>query len=184
MRAFERRRVRTFLLSGLSALAMACAASLTFADPRPRLGPSGADLRAGAPMLSPEAPSFGDPAAASPLLAVFDAAGRARDSSRESSLFAEPKLDLASSAAPPRQGPVQPDNVVYDPTVGPSLSPTQSALKASLERLVTRDDHRDPLGSGDWRAARGAIAAFYAGRNYTPVWVSENTRRCVWAKMA
>ena len=43
-----------------------------------------------------------------------------------------------------------------------------------MERLVTRDDRRNPLGTGDWRAARGAIAAFYAGRAYAPVWVSEN----------
>ncbi len=43
-----------------------------------------------------------------------------------------------------------------------------------MGRLVARDDNRNPLGSGDWRAARGAIAAFYARRAYAPVWVSEN----------
>ena len=43
-----------------------------------------------------------------------------------------------------------------------------------MEGLVTRGDRRNPVGSGDWRAARGAIAAFYAGRFYEPVWVSEN----------
>ena len=42
-----------------------------------------------------------------------------------------------------------------------------------MGRLVARDDKRNPLGSGDWRAARGAIASFYAGRAYAPVWVSE-----------
>ena len=41
-------------------------------------------------------------------------------------------------------------------------------------RLVARDDRRNPLGSGDWRAARGAIAAFYASRAYAPIWVGEN----------
>ena len=74
----------------------------------------------------------------------------------------------------PRQAPAPPDiprPVVYDPTVGPSLSPTQSALQAAMERLVARDDHRNPLGAGDWRAARAAIAAFYARRAYAPVWV-------------
>jgi murein L,D-transpeptidase YcbB/YkuD len=50
----------------------------------------------------------------------------------------------------------------------------QSALQAAMGRLVTRGDKRNPLGGGDWRAARGAIAAFYAGRSYAPVWVSEN----------
>jgi murein L,D-transpeptidase YcbB/YkuD len=43
-----------------------------------------------------------------------------------------------------------------------------------MGRLVARDDRRNPLGSGDWRAARGAIAAFYASRAYAPVWVDEN----------
>ena len=47
----------------------------------------------------------------------------------------------------------------------------QSALQAATERLVARDDRRNPLGAGDWRAARAAIAAFYAARVYAPVWV-------------
>ena len=29
----------------------------------------------------------------------------------------------------------------------------------------------NPLGAGDWRAARAAIGAFYAGRGFQPVWV-------------
>jgi L,D-transpeptidase YcbB len=82
-------------------------------------------------------------------------------------------LDRFASARDDGRG-LAPRPVVYDPTAGPSLSPVQSALRASLERLVVRDDHHNPLGSGDWRAARGAIAAFYAGRAYAPVWVSEN----------
>jgi L,D-transpeptidase YcbB len=67
-----------------------------------------------------------------------------------------------------------PPAVLYDPTASASLSPVQTALQAALWRLVARDEHHNPLGSGDWRAARGAIAAFYAARNYTPVWVSES----------
>ena len=43
-----------------------------------------------------------------------------------------------------------------------------------MGRLVARDDHRNPLGGGDWRAARAAIASFYAKRADTPIWVSEN----------
>ena len=102
-------------------------------------------------------------------------------------LLAEPKFDLApadqiapreDAAAPPASASQQQaasDNppVVYDPTAGPTLSPMQSALRAAMERLVTRADRVNPLGSGDWRAARGAIAAFYASRFYTPLWVSE-----------
>ena len=32
-------------------------------------------------------------------------------------------------------------------------------------------DKPDPLGAGDWRAARAAIEAFYAARHYAPAWV-------------
>ena len=47
----------------------------------------------------------------------------------------------------------------------------QAALQAAVERLVAAPDQPNPLGAGDWRAARAAIAFFYAGRNYEPVWV-------------
>jgi L,D-transpeptidase YcbB len=155
------------LLGGMSVIALGFAASLAFAD---------AQSAPGVQILSPESPvSFGDLAGASPLLVVFTAALAARRPP-DIALFAEPKLELASAAAPGEASapPDIPPPVVYDPTVGPSLSPMQSALQAALWRLVARDDHRNPLGSGDWRAARGAIAAFYAGRAYAPVWVNES----------
>jgi L,D-transpeptidase YcbB len=184
MSAFGRGRARAVLLSGLSAVAIACAESFGLADP----------------LLSSEAPpSFGDIPYASPLLAVFTAN---RSPALDLTTLAEPKFDLALGQAPAASGPsslnrfasarddggrsTEPPKtlepaptddrqpVAYDPTVGPSLSPTQSALQAALWRLVARDDRRNPLGSGDWRAARGAIAAFYAARNYTPVWISED----------
>ncbi len=138
---------------------MACAASVAFADP--------------SPILSPEAPlKFGDVADTSPLVAVFAAGNATRGPALEASWLVEPKLDPAASAA---SAPEElPPPVVYDPAAGPALSPVQSALQAAMARLVTRGERRNPLGSGDWRAARGAIAAFYAGRFYVPVWVSEN----------
>jgi L,D-transpeptidase YcbB len=211
--------VRTLLLAGLSAAAMACAASHAFAE--------------SLPVLSPEPPlRFGDLADASPLVAVFDARS-ARDPAPDVASSAEPKFDPAPEQAPAafvwnrhgeehgaskdarlstgygdaaiqsaRSGPSyldrfasarddggrstetvkaldaappnNPASVVYDPTAGPSLSPMQKALQAALWRLVARDDRRNPLGSGDWRAARAAIAAFYAGRNNTSVWVNKN----------
>jgi hypothetical protein len=86
MSAFGRARVRTALLSGLSAVAMACAASLAFADPWP--------------ILSPEAPlKFGDVADASPLFAVFATGHIAGDPTLEVSGLSEPKFDLAPVAA-------------------------------------------------------------------------------------
>jgi murein L,D-transpeptidase YcbB/YkuD len=131
-------------------------------------------------LLSLEAPlNFGDVGQTTPLLALFDTVAIQSRRTGPSSLdrFAFVRDDgrgLAESSQGP--GPAPPDTpppVVYDPTVGPSLSPVQTALQAALSRLVARDDHRNPLGSGDWRAARGAIATFYAKRAYTPMWVSE-----------
>jgi murein L,D-transpeptidase YcbB/YkuD len=58
--------------------------------------------------------------------------------------------------------------------IAPPLSPLESALAAALERLVARGDRPNPLGAGDWLAAREAIAAFYAARDYAPVWVGED----------
>ena len=82
---FARGAWRTVLLSGLSAVAITCAASLAFADLLP--------------YLSPEAPpSFGGLADASPLVAVFTAARGARDPALDVGLLAEPKFGLASGA--------------------------------------------------------------------------------------
>ena len=47
----------------------------------------------------------------------------------------------------------------------------QAALEAATERLVAEAEQPNPLGAGDWRAARAAIAFFYAARGYEPVWV-------------
>jgi L,D-transpeptidase YcbB len=250
MSAFGRVTVRAVLLSGLSAVAIACAASLTFAEPLPPLEPSlggemrtlasfaseitrGSFDRVSSPLVeedqgggsrcpsqqasgafdnllgphdppprpaptrgggcanaigsgemrlaqSPAPPQFGDIAEASPLLAVFDTTAIQNRRSGPSSLdrFASARDDGGRSTETAKAlDPTAPDippAVVYDPTASAPLSPVQSALRASLERLVTRDDKRNPLGSGDWRAARGAIAAFYAGRFYAPVWVNEN----------
>jgi hypothetical protein len=130
-------------------------------------------------VLSPEAPvSFGDIGEISPLLAVFDIAIQSGGSGPSSlDRFASARDDGGRLTETPKAleqaAPDNPPAVVYDPTVGPSLSPIQGALQAALWRLVARDDHRKPLGSGDWRAARAAIAAFYAKRAYTPMWVSE-----------
>ena len=90
MSAFGRGRRRT-LAPGLSAAAIAFAASLACAD---------AQLASGSPILSPEAPvSFGDLAGASPLLAVLRPPA-AEVRSRTRTTLAEPKLDLSPAIAP------------------------------------------------------------------------------------
>ena len=84
MSAFGRGRVRTVLLSGLSAVAIACAASFAFAAPRAVISRL---RRRRASATLPDA---------SPLLAVFTAARGARGPAPDVVLSAEPKLDLAS----------------------------------------------------------------------------------------
>jgi murein L,D-transpeptidase YcbB/YkuD len=240
MSAFGRGTVRTLLLTGLSAVAIACAASLGFADP-PVAGLFRADRPAEIWVLAPFAPEIArgsfrrvsSPQSSSNGRASFgrpmvgeDRGGGSRRPTQQGSgdvcddglrdpppigrseerpsfgrampaptrgggcakgiNFAD--LDGASpllamfnstpSAATLGEAPSPPDGsqlpVLYDPTAGAPLSPVQSALQAAMGRLVARDDRRNPLGSGDWRAARGAIAAFYAGRAYAPVWVGQS----------
>ena len=82
----------------------------------------------------------------------------------------------AAPESAPSVSPGQQDNPpapIPEPTPAPapSLTPTQSALEAATERLVAEADQPNPLGAGDWRAARAAIAFFYAARDYEPVWV-------------
>jgi murein L,D-transpeptidase YcbB/YkuD len=82
-----------------------------------------------------------------------------------------PATGLAEAPAGQENPPVP----VYEPSASePPLTPMQNALEAATERLVARADLPNPLGGGDWRAARAAIAAFYAGRNYEPVWVGKD----------
>ena len=170
--------VRTLLLSGLGVMALAFGASLAWADAQPAAGPSPADGAVEIRILAPEAPlSFGDLGGASPLLAVFDAARPARDPAMDVGWLSEPKFDPAPTATGTAQGPAaqgSPRSEFYDPTAGPPLSPMQKALQAAIGWLVGPDDRRNPLGSGDWRAARAAIATFYARRAYAPVWLGEN----------
>jgi murein L,D-transpeptidase YcbB/YkuD len=175
-----------WLAQGLGAGVIALSASLALADITVA-GPPSLDLIGVVLRLSPEAPvSFGDLDGSSPLLAIYNAAPFAHLPGRD---LAEPKLDLASAAqippgggfaqfaAAPGDGPAASSDsspAVSEPPAGPPLSLTQSALKAALERLATRAEHRNPLGSGDWRAARAAIESFYATRDYTTVWVDED----------
>jgi hypothetical protein len=158
------------------AVAVALAASVAWASSPTAASPS---VLGGAPILSPEAAlSFGDLGSTSPLLAVFNDAWGGRDPAFNVASLTEPKFDLAASAqrapAPEPAAQDAPSPVVYDPAAGPPLSPMQSALQAAMARLIARNDSRNPLGGGDWRAARMGVAAFYAARAYAPVWVGSD----------
>ncbi|HEY1454818.1 MAG TPA: L,D-transpeptidase family protein [Roseiarcus sp.] len=197
MKALGRGKRRRRLLAGaLGAVAAALAASPAFAA-APRAEP---DRVEGVGLLSPEAPvAFGANGDLSPLVAAFNSAGAPQDGALSLTLFAEPKFDLSSvavtatgdgsvrakgpavlgigfAAAPappplPWPGPQESAAPAPEPPPSPPLTPMQAALEAATERLVAEADQPNPLGAGDWRAARAAIAFFYAARDYEPVWV-------------
>jgi L,D-transpeptidase YcbB len=197
MSEFRRGMWRRPLIAGaVGAVAATLAASLASAG---AAAPQ-ANRGGGIPLLAPEAPArFGADGDVNPLIAAFDAARPPPDDALSLSLFAEPKLDVPAFAAtepgdrpdqpkgPPTLGtgfaaapatapsasPAPQENAapVSEPPAAPPLTPMQGALEAATERLVAAADQPNPLGAGDWRAARAAIAFFYAARDYEPVWV-------------
>ncbi len=179
MSAFGRGNWLSFRLpQAAGAIAATLVASLACAEDTPAAGPSPA-VRAAVSLVSAEAPlAFGD-IEASPLLLMFNAARIKRDGAPSLGQFAALKsefaagAEVATAAAPSRlvREEASPP-AMSDPEAVPPLSPVQSALEAALERLVGESDQPNPLGAGDWRAARAAIAFFYAARGYEPVWVN------------
>jgi murein L,D-transpeptidase YcbB/YkuD len=122
-----------------------------------------------APIASAGSPSFGLLDKLSPLIVMFNAPDAARGGAPGLSLLSEPGFDLISAfngAAEESQAPSAP--------LAPTLSPLPTAIEGAVERLLARADRPNPLGRGDWRAARAAIGGFYADHKYAPVWVSAN----------
>jgi murein L,D-transpeptidase YcbB/YkuD len=74
---------------------------------------------------------------------------------------------LASLADAPPKAPSQ----VRDEADAPSDARGPDIL-AALSAMDGRPISARPLGGGDWRAARDAVRAFYAGRSYSPAWTS------------
>ena len=141
---------RSLLLKGAGTVVLALAANLAWAGPPLSARPAQTD--------GGDALSFAEP--------KFDLAPARQIAPRDDAV--DPPASASQEQAAPDKPPA-----VYDPTAGPTLSPMQSALRSAMEGLVTRPDQANPLGSGDWRAARGAIAAFYAARFYAAIWVGE-----------
>ena len=78
---------------------------------------------------------------------------------------------MPESEAPAFDIPLPPDDRdAPPPAAAPDLP---KAVEAALAALVTRDFKTSPVGAGDWRAAREAIRAFYAARDFAPVWVTQ-----------
>ena len=97
--------------------------------------------------------------------------------------FAAPVIHVDAPATPEAVAPAAPA-VPAVPAVGATtpddatqaeLSPAAPAdpvadeIHAALDHFVAAPAGR-PVGAGDWSAARKAIAAFYAERNYAPLW--------------
>ncbi len=55
-------------------------------------------------------------------------------------------------------------------TDSPVPAPVPTAIAAAAARLILGNS-ANPIGDGDWRAARAAIGAFYAARGFEPVWI-------------
>jgi murein L,D-transpeptidase YcbB/YkuD len=63
-----------------------------------------------------------------------------------------------------------PPALVRSPGLPPDRVPT--AVARAVDRLIVGIARVNPLGEGDWGAARAAIGAFYADRGFLPVWVN------------
>lgn len=70
-------------------------------------------------------------------------------------------------SAPLTRGPAAPD-----PASAPAAASGPDIL-AALSAMDARPVLARPLGAGDWRAARDAVRAFYAGRSYQPAWTAD-----------
>ena len=83
---------------------------------------------------------------------------------------------------PPATGVTAPNDPAQA-EISPAADALASEIHAALDGFVAADPTHPPIGAGDWSAARKAIAAFYADRNYAPLWTDGDHLR-VGAKSA
>ena len=74
-------------------------------------------------------------------------------------------------AAQPAETPGAPTNPTTPEPGAAASSEIAGALDGALASLVALSPTVNPLGAGDWRAARAAIYDFYTDRLFAPVWV-------------
>jgi L,D-transpeptidase YcbB len=122
-----------------------------FDRPRAALGPP--DLGAFARLLPPDALFRGAPADI--IAGAVEAGTAAAPASRRNDAAAD-------DASPADSFPTR--------SASPAPAPLPTAIAAAAARLIVGNS-ANPLGDGDWRAARAAIGAFYAARGFEPVWV-------------
>jgi len=132
--------------------------------------------------LAEPPPHFGD-VASNPLIEALDGGARAGLPLAYAQAIDLPSVDMGAFQrlvdrraltllAPPAPAvaPPPPPIVASLPADAPPAA-VANAIAAAVDGLIVRDDRANPLGAGDWRAARAAIGAFYAGRGFRPVWV-------------
>jgi murein L,D-transpeptidase YcbB/YkuD len=111
-----------------------------------------------------------------PRVAADDAVAPAPFPSRAIDLF-DPGADAsvvtspshAAAQEPPTSDALSPRRLPLLPS-GPE-DPLPTAVARAIDRLILDDAAVNPLGAGDWREARAAIGAFYAAREFEPIWV-------------
>jgi murein L,D-transpeptidase YcbB/YkuD len=122
--------------------------------------------------LSPDPPARFGAVSSSPLIETPEAP---RPAEPAADLGAFDRLDRRRAAvidaAPPARPDWAPPSAVVKAAASAPPDPVPTALALRLERFILRDDRVNPLGFGDWRAAKAAIGAYYADRGFRPVWV-------------
>jgi L,D-transpeptidase YcbB len=130
-----------------------------------------------ASLLAPDKPSGFGAIEPSPLLATFDSPPATAEPSDLGPFARLAQTDARSVAAPvPADAPAVADAPPLDRrkrSASPAPDPAQTAVFEALVRLIRDEGKVNPLGEGDWRAARAAIGAFYAGRDFRPLFVDE-----------
>jgi len=132
--------------------------------------------------LAETQPHFGD-VASSPLIEALDMGRRAGPPPAYAQTIDLLSVDMGAfqrlvdrraltvlTTPTPAAEPSPPPIVVSLPADAPPAA-VANAIAEAVDRLIVRDDRANPLGAGDWRGARAAIGAFYAGRGFRPVWV-------------
>ncbi|HEY3718987.1 MAG TPA: peptidoglycan-binding protein, partial [Roseiarcus sp.] len=131
--------------------------------------------------LPPEAPPPSSSAAVAPR-AIPPALPPGQTNPSTAPDVRAPRPSSAAPPATPTAPPVaaQPAEIPAAPTKpatpepGAALSSELAgALDGALASLVVLNPTVNPLGAGDWRAARAAIYDFYTGRLFAPVWVDD-----------
>jgi murein L,D-transpeptidase YcbB/YkuD len=124
------------------------------------VAPEGAPSGAAAPLLG--APPGSQPTSAAPL---------PPDVAKEPLVAAAPLPGATPGSQPTIAAPLPPDVPEGPPAAASRLPAAVEAALAALEAEVVKTS---PVGAGDWRAAREAIRAFYAARDFAPVWVADD----------